>query len=102
MDDALHHFHTLKELCFVGRAGTKAKAKPNALRTELMKKRKGDKGTNAETLTPSKKQLKINTSQDYISHEIDILNVLDADFKCPKIHLIYHCTQEISRYGYLQ
>jgi len=54
MEDALHRFHTFKDIFLLGRAGKMAKVKDNALRTELMKKRKVDKETNAETWTPSK------------------------------------------------
>jgi hypothetical protein len=42
MEDALHHFHTFKDVFLLGRAGQKAKAKANALRMELVKKRKVD------------------------------------------------------------
>jgi len=54
MEDALHRFHRFKEEFLLGRAGKKAKAKANALRTELLKKQKVDKETNAETWMPSK------------------------------------------------
>jgi len=43
MEDALRRFHTFKDFFLLGRAGKKAKAKANALRTELVKKRKVDK-----------------------------------------------------------
>jgi hypothetical protein len=33
MQDALHRFHTFKDVLLLGRAGKKAKAKANALRT---------------------------------------------------------------------
>jgi len=72
MEDALHRFHTFKDVFLLGRAGKKAKAKANALRMELVKKRKVDKETNPETWTPSKKWREMNTWQDHISHEIDI------------------------------
>jgi len=49
MGDALGRFHTFKDVFLLGRAGKKAKVKANALRTELRKKRKVDKETNAET-----------------------------------------------------
>ena len=49
MEDTLHHSHTFKDVFLLGRAGKKAKAKANALRTELVKKQKVDKETNAET-----------------------------------------------------
>jgi hypothetical protein len=38
MEDALHSFHTFQDVFLLGRAGKKAKAKANALRTELVKK----------------------------------------------------------------
>jgi len=50
MVDALHRVHTFKHVFLLGRAGKKAKAKADALRTELVKKRKVDEETNAETL----------------------------------------------------
>jgi len=56
MEDTLCHFHTFKDVFLFGRAGKKAKAKANALRTELEKKRKVDEETNAATWTPSKKR----------------------------------------------
>jgi len=42
MEDAWRHFHTFKNVFFLGRAGKKVKAKANALRIELVKKRKVD------------------------------------------------------------
>jgi hypothetical protein len=90
MEDALHRFHTFKDVFLLGRARKKEKAKANTLRTELMKKRKVDKETNAETLMPSKKRRKINPWRDYISHQIDISKELYADFNFPKIHLMCH------------
>jgi hypothetical protein len=42
MKDTLHRFHTFEDVFILGRAGQKAKAKANALRTELVKKRKVD------------------------------------------------------------
>jgi hypothetical protein len=51
---------------------------------------KGRKGTNAETLTPSKKLHEMNAWWAYISHKIDISKELDADFNFPKIHLSSH------------
>jgi len=38
MEDALHRFHTFKDVLSLGRAINKAKTKANALRTELVKK----------------------------------------------------------------
>jgi hypothetical protein len=42
IEDAVHLFHTFKDVFLLGRAGKKAKAKANDLRTELVKKRKVD------------------------------------------------------------
>jgi hypothetical protein len=52
MEDALHRFHTFEDVFLLWRAGQKAKAKANALRMELVKKRKVDDETYAETWTP--------------------------------------------------
>jgi hypothetical protein len=67
MEDALHRFHTFKDVFLLGRAGKKAKPKANALRTELGKKRKVDEETNADTWTPSKKRRKMNAWRDYVT-----------------------------------
>jgi hypothetical protein len=64
MGDALHRFHTFKDVFLLGRAAKKAMANANALRTELVKKCKVDKERNAETWTPSKKWREINASRD--------------------------------------
>jgi len=56
MEDALGRLHTFKDVFLLGWAGKKATATANTLRTVLMKKRKVDKGTNADTWTPSKKR----------------------------------------------
>jgi hypothetical protein len=102
MEDALHRFHTLKDVFLLGRAGKKAKAKANALRTELVKKRNVDEETIADTWTPSKKRHEMNAWRDYISYEIDISKELDADFNFRKIHLMSHWAEQIRRYGALQ
>jgi len=49
MDNALHRFHTFNDLFLLGWAGKQAKAKANARRTELMKKRQVAEETNAAT-----------------------------------------------------
>jgi len=72
IEDALHRLTTFKDVFLLGRAGKKAKVKANALRTELVKKRKVDEETNAETCTPSKKRREMNAWRDHISHKIDI------------------------------
>jgi len=69
---------------------------------ELVKKRKKDEETNAETWTPSKKQLEMNSWLDYINHEIDVSKELDADFNFPKIHLMSHWIEQIRRYAALE
>jgi hypothetical protein len=102
MEDALCHFHTFKDVFLLGRAGKKGKAKANVLRTELVKMRKVDEETNAETWTPSKKRREMKAWRDYISHEIDVDKELDADFNFAMIHLMSHWVEQIRRYGALQ
>jgi len=102
MEDALHRFHTVKDVFSLGQAGNKAKAKANAVRTELVKKRKVDEETNAATWIPSKKRREMNAWRDYITHKIDISNDINADFNCLKIHLMAHWAEQIRWYGALQ
>jgi len=66
IEDPFCHFHSLKDVSLLGRAGTKVKAKANALRMQLMKKQKVDEPTNAGTWTPSTKQREMNGWRDYI------------------------------------
>ena len=56
MEDALHRFHTFKDVFLLRRACKKANAKANALIPELVKKRKVDEETNAKTWILSKKR----------------------------------------------
>jgi len=102
MGDALHHSHTFRDVFFLGRASNKAEAKANAPRTELVKKRRVDRETHAETWMPSKMWRKMTTWGEYISTEIHISKQLDANFTIPKIHLISHWVQQIRWYGALQ
>jgi hypothetical protein len=102
MEDALHCFHTFKDVFLLRRAGKKAKAQATALRTELVKKRKVDEETNAETRTLSNKRHKINASRDYISHDIYIYKELDVDFNFLKIHMMSHWAEQVRQYGSLQ
>jgi len=102
MEDVQRRFHTFKDVFLLGRAIKKAKAKANALITELLKKRRVDEETNAESWTPSKKGLKINAWQEYVSHKIDVSKELDADFNFPKSHLTSHWVEDIHRYGALK
>jgi hypothetical protein len=60
MENALCRFHTFKDVFLLGRAGKQAKAKANALRTELVKKRMVDQPTNGATWRPSKKPREMN------------------------------------------
>jgi hypothetical protein len=101
MEDTLQRFHTYKVVFFLRRAGKTAKAKANALRTELVKKRKVDEETNAETLTPSKKRREMNAWWEYITHEIDVCKELNADFNFPIIYSMFHRAEQICRYGAL-
>jgi hypothetical protein len=102
MEDALRRFHTFKDVFLLGRAGKMAKAKANGLRMELVKKRKVDEETNAETWTPSMQRREMNAWWDHISHEIDVSKELDAVFNFPKMHLMSHWVEQIRRYGALQ
>jgi hypothetical protein len=70
MADVFYQFHTFRDVFLLGRAGSKAKAKTNILRQELMQKRKVDKKTNADTGTLSKKQHEMNARWNYIRQEI--------------------------------
>jgi bisphosphoglycerate-dependent phosphoglycerate mutase len=102
MEYALHRFPTFKDVILLRPGTKKAKAKGKALRTELVKKRKVDEETNAETSTPSKKRYKMNGGRDYISHEIDISMEFNADFNFLKMNLISHWAEQVRLYGALQ
>jgi len=102
IEDALHRFHTFQDVFILGRAGKKAQAKANPLKTELVKKRMVDKERNAEDWTASKKRREMNRWRDYISHKIDVSKELDANFNCPKIHVMSYWVEQIRRYGALQ
>jgi len=71
MEDALHCFHTFKDVFLPGQDGKKAKARCNALRTDLVKKRKVDEEPKPETWMPFKKHRAMNAWRDNISNEID-------------------------------
>jgi hypothetical protein len=85
MEDASRCVHTFKDDFLVGRAIKKAKAKANALRMQLVKKRKVDEEINAETWTLSMMCREVNGWRDYINHEIDVSKQLDADYDFQKI-----------------
>jgi hypothetical protein len=86
----------------LGQAGKKVKAQANALTTVLIKKRKVDKETDAETWTLSKKWHKMNDWKDYDSHEIHVSKELDPDFNILKIHLMSLWVKQIRQAGALQ
>jgi hypothetical protein len=67
-----------------------------------MKMRNADEETQAETWTPCKKQRKMNTWWDYLSHKIEGSKELDADFNFPKIYLMSHWVKQIHQYGAFQ
>jgi len=90
IENALRRFHTVKDVFLLGRAGTKVKAKANALSTELVKIRKVDKETNAETWTPWTMWHGMITWRDYISHEIEVSKESDADFNSLMMDLMSH------------
>jgi len=94
-EDALHRFHTFKDVFLLGGAGIKVKAKANTLTTEIVKKRKVDEETNPVTWSPSKKRHEMNAWRDFISHKIDISKELDADFNFQKIHLMSHWAEQV-------
>jgi len=88
MEDTLCHFHTFKEVFLLDQAGKQPKAKPNALRTELVKQRKLVKETYAEMWMLSKKWSEMNTCRDYPTHELDVAKEFNSDFNCPKIQFM--------------
>jgi hypothetical protein len=88
MEDTLCRFHHFNDDFLLGQAGNKAKAKANALRTELMKKQKVDKETNAETRMQSNTRRRMIYWRDYISHKLDVSKEIDADFNFPKMQLM--------------
>jgi hypothetical protein len=101
LEDAVHHFHTIKDVFLLGRGGKMVNPKTNAMRKELLMKRKLDEETNADSWTPSKKRREMNAWRDYISREIDISKELDDNFNFQKIHLMSHWAEQICRYGAL-
>jgi len=101
MEDAYHRFRTFKDVFLLWWAGKKEKAKANTLRMELVKKRKVDEETTADSWMASKKRCEMNTWRDYVRHEIDISQVLDATLNFLKIHWISHWAEQICRCGAL-
>jgi len=102
MEDAVYHFNTFKDVSLLGQASKIAKAKANALTTQLMKKRKVDTATHADTRMPSKMLLENSAWPDSISHKINVSKGLDTDFNIPKFHFRFHCVEQIHWYGALQ
>jgi len=54
MENAMHLCYNFKDVCEGRRAGKKDKPNTNALRTELVKKRKVHEKTNGESWIPTK------------------------------------------------
>jgi hypothetical protein len=102
LEDALRHFHPFKDVFLLGRAGTMAMASANALRTELVKKRKVDNETHGDSWMRSKKRHKMNAWREIISHEIVISKELDGNFNFLKIHLMSYCAKHSWQYRALQ
>jgi len=102
MEDALRCLHTFKVFFLFGRVSKNTNAKANTIRMEVMKKRKVDEETNAESWMPSKKRREMNAWREYISHGIDVYKELDADFTFPKIHLMSHWVAQIRLYRALE
>lgn len=102
VEDLLNRFHTIKDVFVLGQMGKMAKAKANAHRMELGKKRKLDNKRHSATSTPSKKQRETNAWWDYISHRIHDSKELYDDFHVPMIHLMFHSVEQTRRYGSLQ
>ena len=102
MADALHGCYIFNDVFLLERPGKYVKAIANALRMELVKKRKVDEETNVDPWTPSTKQREMNAWLEYIRHKMDISNQLDAEFNFPMIHVMSHWGEQIRRYGALQ
>jgi len=102
MQDTLCLFHTIKDVFSLRQAGNKAKAKSNAMRTDLVKKRKVDNETNADSWMLSRKRHTMNTWQDFISHKVDVSKKLDAEFNFLKIHLMFNWVEQIHWYRAFQ
>jgi hypothetical protein len=60
-----------------------------------VKKRNIDEENIAKSCMASKKGREMNTERDYISHETDHSEKLDADVNISKIHLISHWAEQI-------
>ena len=95
MHDALHRFHTIKDVLLLGRAGKKVKVKPNPLGSELMKKRNIEKETNAETWMLSKKRREMNPMWGYISYKIPVSKYLYVDLNVERIYLMSNWVEQI-------
>jgi len=101
-EDAFHRLNTYNYGFLLGRAGKNEKSKANALRMELMKKRKVDEETNADSWMGSKQRRETNAWRDYISHKIDVSTELDADNNFPKIQSLSDWAEQIGGYGAFQ
>jgi hypothetical protein len=102
MEDAFRCNLTYTDAFSLGRAGKLAKAKYNAVRMELVKKRRVDKKTHAEIWTPSTKLYKMSAWWYAMSNNIDVPKRLDADVNSPKIHMMADRVYQICRCGALR
>jgi hypothetical protein len=64
IEDALPHYHTFKYVLLLGRAGKMANAKPNPLRTKLLKTEIMHEETYAETGTLSETRHELDFWRD--------------------------------------
>jgi len=86
MEDALCRFHALKDISFLSRAGIMVNGKANVPWMEHVKKWTVEEERHAESCAPCKKQREMNAWREYMSHEIHVSKVLDADFNFLTIH----------------
>jgi len=98
MEDELHRCDMSKDVFLVGRAGIEVKAKAHALTMELVKKRKVDNETHAESWTPSNRRHEMNACWDYVCHKIDDWKELHADYNIPKIQSMSHWVERIRQF----
>jgi hypothetical protein len=95
----LASFSHLRNVFLIGQTSKKVKVKVTAQSPELVKKRKIDEVTNADSLTPCKKRREMNACREYISRKIDIFKQFVADINFPKIPLMSHWAKQIFQYG---
>jgi hypothetical protein len=102
LEDALHRFHTIKDIVLLGRACKSPTAEANTQRKQLLKKRKVDEETNGDTSMPSQEWHERNAWRDNISHKIDVSKELDTNFTFLKIQMMFHSHKPIGKYRTFQ